>query len=399
MDDAVSITRSPGEPALADLAVQGNQGNDRLISAAFDSWLSGGPGNDVLDSSSQPPPEDPSYFTSRLWGGQGDDRLIGSSGDDVLGPDSGADHAEGGAGDDYFWAHGDRSHGAFGTDVYPGGDGDDSIDYASRSRPLVVDVADEQPDGASGEDDRLTAIENVKGGRGDDVLAGDEGPNRLEGSNGRDQLIGRGGNDQLDTGSGSNPTNTVSWRYVAPQAVDDYGEELASCGSGEDRMIHGVTARDLLTPDCEQIRDDLFGDLIVLIAPNRGARLNYQIRCPRYRERGTGTTGSPYRPARCSGEVRATRPSNPARILAHGSFPAGKWTNRDLTARLTHLGQRLTRRDRGVKAVLILRLTAQHAEGRLTQTVTWTTRLTTKEPGTVWRACSATSRSTASTAA
>jgi hypothetical protein len=382
MDDAVLITQGRGEPALwGGLSVKGDQGNDRLISAAFDSWLYGGPGNDVLDSSSQRPPDDPSVYTSRLWGEQGDDRLIGSSGDDVLGPDSGADYADGGAGDDYFWANSDRSHGAFGADVHLGGDGEDTIDYASRSRPLFVDLADDQPDGASGEDDRLTGIDNVTGGRGDDVLAGDDGPNRLVGSNGRDRLIGRAGDDQLDTGS--NSQYSCCRKYVPPRSVDEYGEELASCGPGEDRMFSGVTARDFLTLDCEQIGNDLFSDgLISIAATSRRTRLRYRVRCPPHRD-GTITPVipvteeyDPQPPGRCSGEIRATRPRNPARLLAQGSFPAGKWTNRDLTARLTRLGQRLIRRDRGVKAVVTLRLSfpSQDAVPR-SQTVAWTTRL------------------------
>ena len=383
MDDAVLLTRGPGEPALWGLSVRGNQGDDRLVSGVFDSWMYGGPGNDVLDSSSQPPPDNPSYFTSRLWGEQGDDRLIGSSGDDVLGPDSGADYVEGGAGDDVFWAHVDRSHGAFGADVYLGGDGEDSIDYASRSRPVHVDLADDQPDGASGENDRLTAIENVRGGRGDDVLAGDDGPNRLSGSDGRDQLIGRAGNDQLDTGSDLSESGCCR-RYVPPRAVDEYGEELASCGPGEDRMSSGVTARDFLTPDCEQIGNDFYSDGLISIAPtSRETRLRYRVRCPPHRDGSTYPTPvspteepDPEPPGRCSGEIRATRPGNPARILGHGSFPAGKWTNRDLTARLTRLGRRLMRRERGVKAVVTLRFdfTAQDADPP-SQTVAWTTRL------------------------
>jgi len=214
-----------------------------------------------------------------------------------------------------------------------------------------------------GEGDRLTAIENVTGGRGDDVLAGDAGPNELIGGDGRDQLIGRAGNDQFDSDD----------EHVAPRSVDDYGDGLVSCGLGEDRVIDGVSPRDFLTPDCEQIWDNDAGEPTVLLSPtSRGARLSYTVRCPLHQ---TYDRDGPQRPKRCSGEIRVTRPHNRARILAHGSFPAGQRHNRDLTARLTRLGQRLTRRDRGVKAVLTLRLTARYRSGPHTRTLAWTTRL------------------------
>jgi hypothetical protein len=189
------------------------------------------------------------------------------------------------------------------------------------------------------------------------------------GGNGRDRLIGRAGNDQFDAHSSNLPF----------PAADHDGNELVSCGPGEDRIIR-VTARDFLTPDCEHIWPDFFAEtitdpIISISPPSRGARLRYTVRCRRYREGIAVGPANPGRRARCSGQIRATRPDNPARILAHGSFPAGKWSARDLTARLTRLGQRLTRRDRGVEAVLTLRVTAQHGDGPHTDTIAWTTRL------------------------
>jgi Ca2+-binding RTX toxin-like protein len=366
MDDALLITQGPGErDPIAPVLVWGNGGDDRLIGAELvaEFWLYGGPGNDVLDSRSQRPPDEIRQARGSLEGGQGDDQLIGTKGNDSLNPGSGADHVDGGAGRDSLNASGDRSHGAYSADVYIGGDGRDRISYGGRSTPVFVDLADDQPDGASGEGDRLTGIEDVDGGREDDVLAGDDGPNSLAGSYGRDQLIGRAGNDRLDTVG-----------LIPPGPAGEDGEERVSCGPGEDRAIldDDVSARDFLTPDCEQI-SDVSGPIVSIFPTSRGTSLRYQVRCPR----STGVTipGIPYRPPPCSGEIRATRPDSPARLLAYGSFPAGKRTNRHLTARLTRLGRPLTRRDRGVKAVMTLRLTIQDAEGPHTETIAWTTRL------------------------
>ena len=53
-----------------------------------------------------------------------------------------------------------------------------------------------------GELDRITAIEHVGGGSGDDVSRATNSDNQLDGGAGRDRLIGRSGNDRFIRGGG-----------------------------------------------------------------------------------------------------------------------------------------------------------------------------------------------------
>lgn len=97
-----------------------------------------------------------------------------------------------------------------------------------------MDIGDAGADGAPGEGDRLSRVENLFGGRGADRLAGDKGPNLLAGHGGRDRLIGRSGADAMVPGTGGGPR--------------------VSCGSGLDRVA--ATSRHYLLPSCEEMELD-----------------------------------------------------------------------------------------------------------------------------------------------
>jgi Ca2+-binding RTX toxin-like protein len=105
-----------------------------------------------------------------------------------------------------------------GNDVLDGGSGIDTASYSTSTAAVAINLDDSgsattdrssgQPsDGEVAGDafgDRLTGIENLIGGSGDDFLAGNGSDNVLTGNAGNDTLRGEGGNDTLDGGSGQN---------------------------------------------------------------------------------------------------------------------------------------------------------------------------------------------------
>jgi T5SS/PEP-CTERM-associated repeat protein len=144
-------------------------------------FFTGGAGNDTLDASN-------SDKSSIITGSGGDDTLIGSSFDDLV---------SGGGGDDIIVG----GHGG-GNDIYDGGDDEDTIVYASADETIHVNLTDGT---ASGDPDigtdKLTNIENVTAGSGDDFIIGNAGNNILNGADGADELTGLAGDDTLTGGS------------------------------------------------------------------------------------------------------------------------------------------------------------------------------------------------------
>jgi Ca2+-binding RTX toxin-like protein len=90
-----------------------------------------------------------------------------------------------------------------GADLFRGGGGTDTADYTLRRNPVTVGIGTSADDGEKGEGDNVfTDVENIWGGRGNDVLRGSSASNRLAGGGGDDVLYGRGGRDTLLGGSG-----------------------------------------------------------------------------------------------------------------------------------------------------------------------------------------------------
>jgi Ca2+-binding RTX toxin-like protein len=110
-----------------------------------------------------------------LSGHDGDDCLTGRGGDDVL---------SGGKGNDTIFATQDD-----GNDDIDGGDGNDTYDLSATRHGVRVDLRDGVATGAEIGTDRLTSIENVDGGSGDDVLCADEHRNVFAGGDGNDIFV------------------------------------------------------------------------------------------------------------------------------------------------------------------------------------------------------------------
>ena len=208
--------------------ILGGPGDDRLYGGGDADTVGGGPGRDLLT------------------GDVGADTLAGGDGGDVLRGGAGDDEIRGGPDDDWLFGGGgrDRLHGDEGDDgladqdtssapdqdLLDGGPGRrDLVTYAGRTARVVADL-NALTGGQRGEIDRLSGIEDLTGGRGNDLLAGDDRPNRLTGGPGVDVLSGRGGDD------------------VAYGAGD-----RVRCGPGSDTVLEAGTGP-RPARDCERLR-------------------------------------------------------------------------------------------------------------------------------------------------
>ena len=173
--------------------VAGGDGNDSILGGLGDDYITASKGNDLADGGDG---------NDNILGGLGNDNLKGGVGSDVIGGQQGNDLIDGGTSGDQL----------------RGGEGIDTVTYASRTKPLVVDITDspaELPDdGEVGEKDFVHSdVENVIGGSGNDKLtgtvligtlfAGFTKNNQLTGGAGKDSLLGLDGDDVLNGGLGN----------------------------------------------------------------------------------------------------------------------------------------------------------------------------------------------------
>jgi hypothetical protein len=254
------------------------------------------------------------YLSVTANGGPGDDRLAGGRRSDVFDGGGGRDVIAAGDGGDILsdgdrdGAPGDRSPG---PDRLDGGPGFDRVTYEQRRRSVRVDLADDTPDGARDERDRLRGIEYLTGGAGDDQLAGDRADNVLDGGPGLNRLTGRAGDDALLNASGS---------YV-------------SCGPGSD-TVAGLRLFTLVPRTCERHVMPLDVDELAVSLPlfpeKRHGQLGIRISCPP--SDGSLLDCAP---------VVVVRERSGGRPLARGSGLMGWWDIRRLGLRPTPLGRRV----------------------------------------------------------
>ena len=232
--------------------LHGDDGNDRLFGGVGDDELRGGVGND------------------HLWGGPGADMLYGGEGDDMIYADNEDLHSmgiiRGGDGNDtvsfeketmpveYTAANGIKNiigtdadggdtltgdgsrnviEGRDGGDVLHGGDGSDTVSYASSDRRVTVnlDAADGTPGvgvgGGHAAGDSIIGFENIIGSAYSDILTGNDRDNMLTGGAGNDDLTGGAGNDDLTGGAGND------------ELTGDAGDDTLEGGAGADKLDGG----------------------------------------------------------------------------------------------------------------------------------------------------------------
>jgi Ca2+-binding RTX toxin-like protein len=182
--------------------ITGGEGEDRIIGYAGNDVFYGGGGKDLLEGYGD---------NDKLFGEAGDDVLNGFDGRDRLSGGSGIDSMLGGIGDDTIDGGGVEGSDGFdpATDIetIDGGDGVDTVSYATSTRGVLVDLT--KGEGIVGSDpafpsakDVLISIENVTGSGDSDELIGDANANALFGGGGIDTLQGGGGADTLNGGTG-----------------------------------------------------------------------------------------------------------------------------------------------------------------------------------------------------
>lgn len=153
-------------------------------------------GTDLADGTAAAPLAGTS-IADWMTGGAGDDVLAGGLGNDILAGNSGLDNLKGEIGDDvlYGGAGDDILDGGAGKDVLIGGTGNDLASYASSGAGVRAHLSAAFANRGDAEGDEYSAIEDLAGGGGADLLGGDRGDNVLYGGQGNDTLLGGDGDD------------------------------------------------------------------------------------------------------------------------------------------------------------------------------------------------------------
>jgi Ca2+-binding RTX toxin-like protein len=206
--------------------INGGDGNDVLIGGAGNDVLNGGDGDDVIT------------------GGLGNDIINGGAGNDTINYTFGdrIDTIDGGADFDTLIVLGTAAANTLdvffdGTSItnFDGGSvinvesiivnllgGVDTLNYGATTASVTVDLAAGTATGFTS----IAGIENVTGGRGNDILIGDDNANRLNGGLGDDIITGGGGNDTLISGNGNDwfiaTINDGNDTYTGGANIDTY---------------------------------------------------------------------------------------------------------------------------------------------------------------------------------
>jgi Ca2+-binding RTX toxin-like protein len=170
-----------------------------------------GPGNDTFTSNiaSQ-------TFSTNAQGEDGNDTLIGGPGPDRLQGGAGTDTVRGNGGDDLLVP------GTGDDGLVDGGDGRDEMSFNDGRTTGVTAILDPTIHDSDGPNEKLTNIEDLTGGPGDDTLTGNAGVNKVTGGSGNDTVNGLGGDDTV---AGVDGNDTV---------LGGTGDDLLGPGPGSD---------------------------------------------------------------------------------------------------------------------------------------------------------------------
>lgn len=222
-------------------AIVGGRGNDTICAGGGRDRVIGGRGKDTIDGRAGADLVEGGRGSDDLRGGAGRDRVFGESGNDTVRGGPGArDDVDGGMGDDTVTGgrgNFDALAGGIGRDRIDGGPGShDTASYRSAGGPIEVELGRGRVRGA--EDERLSGIENVLGGPGNERCFGAELAVRWCGS-ASIAISGSAGDDSLGIGirhrrfvisAGSGPSLQVG----GDRSIDSL---LVSLGDGDDRVV------------------------------------------------------------------------------------------------------------------------------------------------------------------
>jgi serralysin len=169
-------------------------------------------------------------------GGNGNDRITGNGIANVIYGNDGRDTLIGNQGDD-------RLIGGDDNDTLSGGSGIDTAYYTQSRTAITARLESGYIKGIGY--DKVSSIENVYSGSGNDSLVGNSAVNRLESGSGNDTLDGRSGADRMAGGNGND-------RYY----IDNSGDravEYASQGYDKVYATRTVTV-EMVGSNIEEIR-------------------------------------------------------------------------------------------------------------------------------------------------
>ncbi len=268
--EAVTGTDSDDQIILGSgiLEVLAFGGNDFVVASSLDTTVSGGDGDDTIRGGNGNDALAGDEGNDRITDGLGDDTLSGKAGADTLLGSLGDDFVDGGEGDDrLFLGRGnDTAIGGDGDDFITSNDGGDFIDggagfdvvsFRNQIDRIVIDLNDTS--GASNQGaaagDQFVNIEQFEGGRGADLLLGDDNDNVLLGNAGSDTILGFGGDDVIRSGAGagligggagddmlfdSAGNDTLSGDAGNDTLYASQGDDLLNGGAGNDRLFLGL---------------------------------------------------------------------------------------------------------------------------------------------------------------
>ena len=206
-----------------------------------------------------------SHDANQIWTGSGNDTLVGNGGNDMLDGGAGNDLLDGGAGADTLNGGDGKDILAPGVafavsgfqDVIDGGAGFDTVDFSGATQAVIVNLLNGTATSPANGSNfiivnaTITAVENIQGGSGGDVLIGDDGENHLFGGAGDDYLSGGNGDDFLegqdgdDAASGGEGDDVLGGGAGNDGLFGGYGDDVLYGGDGDDFLM-GVIGDDIL---------------------------------------------------------------------------------------------------------------------------------------------------------
>ncbi|WP_201835562.1 hypothetical protein [Microvirga zambiensis] len=130
-----------------------------------------------------------------------------------------------------------------GNDTFDGSNGINEIDYRADARAagltsgMIIDLGTGKVTDATGDEDTLISIENIRGTESNDQISGNGLHNRLRGDAGNDTLRGKDGNDTLDGGAGF---DTLDGGDGNDLLIGDTGNDTLNGDAGNDTLDGGV---------------------------------------------------------------------------------------------------------------------------------------------------------------
>jgi trimeric autotransporter adhesin len=224
-DDSVDVTTGGGDNHITtgggDNHITTGDGNNQITTGDGNNQITTGDGNNQVTTGNGNNQINTGNGNNTVTTGGGDDHVTTGGGADTIHTGGGNDVVHAGGGDDAIIG----GQGG-GNDFYDGGSGVNTVEYASATHGVTVDLneilrsgdsiigdvlanatlpADTLVGYAQGADigtDVLINVQNVVGGSGNDTIIGNSFSNMLDGGAGADVMIGGLGNDSyfVDTG-------------------------------------------------------------------------------------------------------------------------------------------------------------------------------------------------------